>query len=447
MKPHTYIYSAMLAMLSATMAGCNVEIDTCLEETHPHQATASFVFGSSSAFPDSMYVVAYKIFDYKKTLLTVDTESGIGHYSARGRFAVSDPSIGFTEPTITPADTTAIDTTATDTTAADTTVQAEVQQQQAETADTTSLDTDTIPTGSFHDFPLTVGRYWFIALNKEDYELTYDGLADYMNAPIDGLGWRNIAVAYRQFERTDTLLRKLTSVWQDYNNYSKLIQPDIRPIFADSVIAVLNNHQHHNITFGLGAATQNIDIFFNIRKDTTNNAKFAVDSIIAEISGIPLRIELHSGYLDTDSTARMMFPMNTVGNSGTGRKTDTYYGETTFRAHGNINVTSIVANSSPTAVYGPGILQVAIFLHAQDPINPERTVKRKIQGKINLYNSLDDANLILHTSDGLHAKRTAPHGVININATVNINGEKIIEDEQSGGLDHWMATDNIIVDI
>lgn len=77
--------------------------------------------------------------------------------------------------------------------------------------------------------------------------------------------------------------------------------------------------------------------------------------------------------------------------------------------------------------------------------NPPR---KKIQGKINLYNTLKNSNLMDYTEDGNFAIRNGNKGVINIVADVTIDGEEIVlNKDNTGGIDEWKKSEQIDIDI
>lgn len=170
------------------------------------------------------------------------------------------------------------------------------------------------------------------------------------------------------------------------------------------------------------------------------------------MSGIPREINLANGYLKIDRTCKVMTKADEIKDSET---------STSVKVHGAIDVPSIVQNNTPDVSTGPGILQVIIFAHSvsydengnvvPDPSESDGIAKKKkkIQGKINLYNTLRNAKLMTVTSDGRHAIRNGAKGVLNIVADVVIDGSNILEnDDNTGGIDPWKdCTDRLIIDI
>ncbi len=143
-----------------------------------------------------------------------------------------------------------------------------------------------------------------------------------------------------------------------------------------------------------------------------------------------------------------MFETELLKKDGTPLEEDTEDNKV-VRVHANIDVPTIVENSTSTMYTGPGIMQVMIMTHGTDPGTGERKVK-KLQGKINLYNTLKRAKLIKVTEDGRYALRNGDSGVLDIVANIVVSGGNVIKNnDNNGGLDVWKdyTGSKIIVDI
>ena len=138
---------------------------------------------------------------------------------------------------------------------------------------------------------------------------------------------------------------------------------------------------------------------------------------------------------------------------------------------GNIDCTGIVYNTDPEALSGPGIMQLAIYLTIEKKIpiyqrdqngdlvlddngqliiigyNTMRSAKM-IQGKINLFHTLREADLLEYLAGGRYVKKKVDHAVLRINADVELNADNISE-ESNEGMDSWVSSGSkdIIIDI
>ena len=167
-------------------------------------------------------------------------------------------------------------------------------------------------------------------------------------------------------------------------------------------------------------------------------------------------MNLSNGYIDIQHTAKMMFTTTLIRPVTQQNLSQTPFADTPANTqlgcYAHINVPSLVANQSSDVFTGPGIMQVMIYTHSQnaDPrLEGQRVVVKKMQGKINLYNTLNQAKLYEITDDGKHARRKEVQATLFINAEpITIDGEKIIRSaDNNGGLDIWEPADHIIIDI
>ena len=264
----------------------------------------------------------------------------------------------------------------------------------------------------------------------------------------------DIGLDYKEYSINDPNLHKGLQGWDDYNAYSKYIQPDVDIMFYDStqMVTVERNVQFEHV-FRPQALSQNVDIYFDIEKKI-DERPFVIDSVWAEISGIPRHLNLRNGYLDIKKTNKMMFKSELtpqIGEKGKDNDNNPY-----LKCHGNIDVTSIVnVQQKPgqsesdvmRKIYGPGIMQVIIYSHTNDP-ETGKMYRRKWQGIINLFRVLNKANLTEVSQDGGYVKRKGEHGVLQIDAKLVIDGEKIVaSDGDNEPIDRWIPTSNILVDI
>ena len=187
---------------------------------------------------------------------------------------------------------------------------------------------------------------------------------------------------------------------------------------------------------------QNIDIFFDIQKEMSEK-RFMVDSVKAEISGIPASFNLYNGHLDITRTHKMLMKMDIDKGQGVVSDAGDSMDNTSLRCHSNINVSGVIYGPNERATTGPGILQVLVYVTSEDDENTHR----KIQGKINLYHTIKDSGLIDYNTGedyALQAKRT---GVLDIKAHLVINGAEIKgSDDSDWGIDQWVPSGTIYVD-
>lgn len=401
---------AVLCVVLALCGSCTTEADLCRAGGHPHRAAVSYEFGWNGAesVPDSMIVLAKRVINQRKCAMIVSAATG------RGRFIYGAPD--------------------------DEDVADSLSSGIAEPADTSGASA-----GGLREFSVPAGTYKFQTFNMDTAELVYDEVDSFLTDMSGTVLLQDIYAEYKSYDKSDSRLRGVMANWQDYNPYARYIQPDIRPLFLDTT-AVREVGYGHSVLCGFlpEPITQNIDIYFTVRK-SQEEIPFAVDSVVAEISGIPARINLSNGYLDITRTNKMMF--RTEMTDAAGLPVADTYGTDSVRCHAGIDVPCVVGNSRPDVSTGPGILQVVIYVHA-DSAAAGGVLTKKIQGKINLYNTLRNAGLTVITDDGRHALRNGSHGVLDIKADLVVDGKAIVESpDNNGGIDRWLSCDDIIVDI
>lgn len=392
---------ALVSWMVLTAMSCTTDVELCRMGSHPHSGGVSFsyAFDADEDATDSMFVIANRIVNRRLSAMVVSSATGDGKFLLGGTEASAD--------TVAAGDSTAA--------------------------------------AALSSFDLPVGDYRFMTFNLDTTELKYDDLYRFIARGDTDMGMDEIYVEYRSYDKEEPGLRETLPDWQDYNPYSGYIQPNMRSVLLDTVAAPISVGRHLSCHFRPVPKTQNIDLYFNIQKKE-GAAPFIVDSVMGEISGLPYRIRLVTGDLDISKTYKMMFRMDCVDASGA--HIDDTYSASSVRCHGNINVPGLVPGRSADVTTGPGIMQVIIYVHTTNPADSAETLVKKLQGKINLYNTLRDARLIDYTDDMSFVRRTASHGVLNIKANLIIDGETIIENpDNDWGIDSWISCSDIVVDI
>jgi len=412
---HSIIATMTLAVMA--MVSCS-EVDLCYEDEHPHTGAVTYDFnwGSSTLRPDSMGIVAYRVINTWRRMMIVSTDTKRGHYedgSSLTRQAANDSLA---------ADTAATDTVATDTTA--------VEPQQTDLS----------------RFSIRTGEYKFVTFSIDTAGVDASELKDFLKLSKRKT-LQDCHVEYVQYDRTDARLKTKIAGWEDYNAYAKYIQPDASPIYYDSVAMVkVEKGQTVACKFSPQPITQNVDVYFTITKKV-DETPFAIDSVWAEIAGVPRKINIATGNLDITKTNKMMFKMDLVDSDGKG-VTDTGDNKS-LRCHGNIDVTGIVNCKSTSLKVGPGILQIIIYTHTTPTDGESEQLVKKLQGEINLYNTINKAKPITVSADGETATRNGKHVTLDIKTNLVINSKTIVDSpDNNGGLDRWIATGgDTVVDI
>ena len=306
-----------------------------------------------------------------------------------------------------------------------------------------------LPSGTYNFYTMSVG----IPKDALYRDITnylntnYTGITDYLNADGQGMRYTDIEMVYNSYSLKDSLLHRPDKSWKDYNQGFEYIQTSSPAIYVGHQELVdVDQQANLNISFTPETLTQNIDIYFNITKDITENP-FIVDSVLCEVSGIPCKASLFDGHLYLAQTRKMLFRTTLVDASGS-PFTDSSTNES-VRVHGNINVLSILESANATDMSGPGILQVAIFAHTDEVASDGSPIinRTRVQGKINLYETLHEAKLIKYSDDMQYATKSTEHAVLDIAAPINLKGTIVGgTSSMTGGLDEWDSIDSEITD-
>lgn len=501
MRLNDNILRMAAATLSAmAVASCTVDVDLCGDPIHPHSAEVaySFDFGGIDGEPDTMIVVANRVVNRRISAMNVSTATGSGRFIIGELPAppvVPEPGDGDGETPdgegeeVTPGggedtpdggeETPGGGETTPDggeTTpgeeGSDVTIgggEAAAREGEAASGDggedtpggeeetpggeeetpdgegETPSEGEDASGGEQHaEFRLPVGTYRFLTFNMDSTEYIYTDVEKFL-AGSDSVAMGDLCIEYRSYPKNDPGLRGTIPDWQDYNPYAGYIQPDLRPLFVATAGADLAHGQRWQCRFAPRLTSQIVDVYFDITK-YEGGTPFIIDSVVAEISGLPYRVNLVNGNLDIRRTNKMMFRMGLV-DAGGNPLPDTY-AATSATCHASISVPGIVPGSSTDVNTGPGIMQVMIFMHSENPENPSEPLHKMVQGKINLYHTLREARLTDYTDDMRFVRRTCDRGELDINAPLIIDGDAIQESpDNDGGLDAWRACDDIVVDI
>lgn len=439
---------AAAALSAMGMASCTVDVDLCSDPIHPHSAEVaySFDFGGVEGAPDTMIVVANRVVNRRISAMNVSTATGSGRFIvgelpvvpvAPGQGDGEGETPGGDGEEVTPGG-------GEDTPDGGEATPGGEEETPGGEGETPSEGGDAPGSEELSEFRLPVGTYRFLTFNMDSTEYIYTDVEKFL-AGSDSVAMGDLYIEYRSYPKNDPDLRGTIPDWQDYNPYAGYIQPDLRPLFVATAGADLAHGQRRQCRFAPRVTSQLVDVYFDITK-YEGGTPFIVDSVVAEISGLPYRVNLVNGNLDIRRTNKMMFRMGLV-DAGGNPQPDTY-AATSATCHASISVPGIVPGSSTDVNTGPGMMQVMIFMHNENPDDPSEPLHKMVQGKINLFNTLREARLTDYTDDMRFVRRTCDHGELDINAPLIIDGDAIQESpDNDGGLDAWRACDDIVVDI
>lgn len=433
----------LLAVLA--VAGSCTDPGLCYEDSHPHSTGEGITVryewteGAKPSYIDSMSVLAVRIINHRKYGMVWSVDSLRGRYFFNAPPTV-DPWVDpWVAPEPEPEPKTDLDITVGD--GENFGVDPDSPDPHEQTPPPV-IDPEDIYAVQTDHFLLTDGVYKFFTMNADTSEVHYSNLNEYLEAPGDGMQATDINMYYRHYDRTDTLLHNTTGDWTDLNPAFPYIQSNYPPIYVDTLdLEDIVMQQHKDIVFHPKRITQQIDLNWVISKDISD-IPFVIDSVKAEISGIPSRTGLFSGHLYLARTYKMLFDAEIVARDG-GLMPDAPR-EDSILVHARINVLSIVNNKGDDYQTGPGFLQVIAYCHAVDP-KDGRTRYRTLSGIANLHRELEAAELIWEDPDGQYAVKNMDDAVINIQHRFRIGGRSIVsglDNTGTGGIDVWVESDD-----
>ncbi|WP_288314610.1 hypothetical protein [uncultured Mediterranea sp.] len=290
-----------------------------------------------------------------------------------------------------------------------------------ETGEVTTTELQEDSTEAVVPFKLRGGEYTLICIN--DYNgVSIDNLETFLTEPQ-----AEADTLFLRLEETPREeLPELKGVnLPDFNPGYRYVPNIGRVFYALEQGIRITTGQTETLHLSPYPISQAITIKFNIR----TRGDVAVDSLIAEMSGVCGRMNIADAYLDTANLYRIIF-RPTIEQTEADLLTCT----ATFHALGII--------PSPVASYlnGPGILQVAIYARSGDK-------KRIFHAGNNPRQDLLDADLTEKREDGrTYMKQTDPVEII-LSGELVIDANHIVNQDDSN-FDTWFDSNiNIDVDV
>lgn len=407
MKTYKNIASiALCAFISLnSLSSCEMNVTTCSNPNHPHRATVDFSYTwPDKQHLDSMFIISRRNpNDWKCGVYISSAKNSKNEY--RGRYLYGAPEY------------------VTDNSG-----------QYFEEYNSKNKN------ARFSYFYYLSGTFTIHTFGVDTASFTASDKASAIFDESSKTNLYNLNLTYKTYSKTAREITKYDK-WTDMNPYASYVIPLKRHIYMDSIVdkkIALSKTTH--ITFKPEPITQNLTIKFKINKQKTS--KFIVDSIVADISGIPHRIYIANGNLDIKKTYKQMFKFGLYDSEGNSIK-DKESNSAIF-CKASLKLTSLIQNTNKKLLTGPGILQVLIYTKYKEN---GKYQYRNIMGKINLYNTISDAKLTKYSSDRTSVKINKTSATLNIANTMNIDGKSIIKNEEIGSVDAWTNCDEIYIDI
>lgn len=378
MNSKLIIQTIFAGILACALTGCRdtTDVRLCYESVHPHSSSTTFSFQSeTTGLPDTMIILGQRIIHATKYAIRCATANGTG------RFLYPAPAEN--EP------------------------------------DTTRR------------FPLLQGEYKFLTLNADTSAYDFSRFDSVASSSDKSWGFSTLALHYKAYSSGSAEVRRILPAWKDLNDYTEYVVSGGASVYADStnVYSIMQGSDNH-VTFHPAPITQSITLKFNIEKQNTEGVTFKIDSVVADLSGIPASIDIFSRRMSVGKTYKMLIPIRLTPADS--------YANTALVGDGSFSALGVMHSNSDQIFTGPGILQVVVFTTVTDH---GQTTHRRIQGKINLMYTLNESKLLEYDMEGKYVWQTAKEGVINIVNPLRIDAQDILSSTSGDwGIDKWISS-------
>lgn len=257
---------------------------------------------------------------------------------------------------------------------------------------------------------------------------------------LGAMGIHDFSISYVGYELTDSHIGPYGEDWVDFNPYTKYIATDVKPMYrafneGDRVQqwTSFDVYAEEEVEVHLypHKITQDITFAFPIYTDE----QVVVDSIIAEISGIPHKMYVCTGIVEIDTTYKMLFEFDIDRDNARDVTLSVQEKDVVAERHfkqldcmSTISVLGLLPNEEPTFPRGAGVLQLCIHSHV---IDEGGDVKRKNQyAKINMYNTIKNAHLLITDEQGNVIQNPGTYPELKRMDTLRIEDSRLIITEE-----------------
>lgn len=256
-------------------------------------------------------------------------------------------------------------------------------------------------------FAILPGEYKFLTIPAQHNAFNMDEIIASIENPMVNGRMQDKSISYELYSA-----RQLanSSTDGDYSGDAKTyIAIDPQPFYFDSVAVVNVNNGVANVRFAPKPITQCVDVQFYINAKTTN----PVDSVFAELSGIPVSMEIGSRFVSEKTASaflRLSFSLANLEQEE-GKIINV------LQCNSQINVPTVLNSASSSETTGPGLLTVGVYT-SED--TPEGKIVHCTVETRNLYSILEKAKLNVYADDLEHIVRNGESGKIDVKVPFTI---------------------------
>lgn len=256
--------------------------------------------------------------------------------------------------------------------------------------------TDSVSIPGIFDMP--VGTYKFLAFRP-----------DYLQTNTDCIVFNVDTVRFNDVEVRNTTENNYSEqLWVEYKSKDGYVESKGNPVYYSRLSRIsITAGNVVNCKINPQSILQTIDFTFNIKKDI-KKVTFVVDSVKAEISGVPGRFNLYNGQISTDAPT-----FNTKLDVRLAKRD--YKNSTSAKFSSRIGVPTLFNSESSSKKEGPGIMKIKVFMNVDGKT-------KVLQGWKNLYAEIAKAQLVNYTKDRRSVVMASTYRNIDIDINVNANG-------------------------
>ena len=268
----------------------------------------------------------------------------------------------------------------------------------------------------------SAGDYSVYAFNNEGAMFRFDNLEAYVDGVV---GIQDLTMSYVGYKLGE--IDSYGKEWVSINPGFDYISTGVKPIY----LATNNSRtsaKEHTFSVHEGSETEihvdprkiTQDITFSIPVYVERDFVSVDEVVIAEVSGIPYKVEPYSGELNVDTICKLLFKMelDSVGECTIGDESQ--------------------------GCIGAGILQLCLY--TRNGKDGETIDMAPHYACINLYHTLDGANLVIEKEDSLDSRKSyfvrgTDKGTLDIKNGLMLTDEELMQYPQDGNAsgDSWFV--------
>lgn len=414
-------YAVAIIVGCCLLAACT-ETDTTVDsaELRHGDVRVSYKWTKDAPQPDSMTVMAVRVINYWKCGMQVSTKNLRGHYFFQAPEKI-DP---WVDPDKKEEETVSNDDNITVVIAPgepynggiDPSVPDENELIRRLTAYDIVVDHFSLPKGTYKFYTLSVDTLGEVMQRR---------VTDYLQASSTGLSISEVYMEYASHRLKDPVMTVPLTGWHDENSGFGFVRGDVLPVYFDTQDLVeVDNQTDKTISFTPREVTQAIDLRLTIKKQL-GDIPFVVDSVWAEVSGVPAGITA-AGYIIKDPIRKTLFRMQLTDAAGK-QKADTETA-TQVQARYRLHVPALIA-SNPTDTRGPGIMQVAVYISYEETVGSAKVKRaRKLQVSGNISALINKQAPLKKSSE--HYVRNAASVTLNVPTAISMSATEITKNAQ-----------------